>query len=404
MKPGVAARAAARIVVTRVLRSGAYSNLVVRSETSNLAENDARLAQRLAFDTIRNLLRVDRTIESISSRPLESIHEEVLDVLRVGVNELLFSGTAAHAAVHSAVEVTRSLQPGATGFCNAVLRSVVRQGEPALPAGPSGKALRFGQPQWIYDLVVKAWGRDEAEAFLALSNAEAPRSIRSRRGADPGEAVPVEGISGAFLAPSGTKIGDEMAVQDGASIAVGWALDPQPDERILDMAAAPGGKTLHIADQLRGRGVIIASDRHGRRVAAAARRMESVPVRWCVADGRLTPYRSYSFDRVLIDAPCSGLGTLRRRPEIRFRVEKHQLPELAERQRQMIEEGLRVVKPGGLVLYSVCTVTPQETIEVVEGLPTEAIENLPGRAWDRGWLLAPHLTGTDGMFLARIRG
>ncbi len=133
MKPGVPARAAARRAVSRVLRSGAYSNLVVRSETRDLPVRDAHLAQRLAYETLRNLLRVDRTIQSVSTRPLNKIQDDVLDTLRVGVNEVLFARSKDHAAVDSTVEVVRSIQPGATGFCNAILRAVVRNGEPPLP-------------------------------------------------------------------------------------------------------------------------------------------------------------------------------------------------------------------------------------------------------------------------------
>jgi 16S rRNA (cytosine967-C5)-methyltransferase len=390
--------------VTRVLRSGAYSNLVVRSETQELPQDDVRLAQRLAYDTIRNLLRVDRTIAAASNRPLAKIEDHVLDTLRVGVNEVLFARTTNHAAVDCTVEVARSIQPGATGFCNAILRAVVRDGEPPLPDGDQGAALRLGQPFWIFELLVDAWGRGEAEDFLAASQMDAPRTVRLRTGEAPDAATPVAGISGAYVLPPSEAVLDNMAIQDGASIAVSLALGPQPGERILELAAAPGGKVLHIADVLDGRGVVIASDRHPRRVNSAARRLQERPVRWCVADGRRAPYRSESFDRVLVDAPCSGFGTLRRRPEVRFRAKEGDLTRLSALQAEMLAEALRVVKPGGHVVYSVCTVTLQETIDVVEGLQTEPITSLPGRPWGGGWLLAPHLTGTDGMFITRIRG
>jgi 16S rRNA (cytosine967-C5)-methyltransferase len=320
------------------------------------------------------------------------------------VNEVLFARTTDHAAVDSTVEVVRSIQPRATGFCNAILRAVVRQGEPPLADDDTGVALRLGQPSWIWESLAGDWGAAEAKEFLAASQADAPRTGRLRGGEPPGDAVPVPGIAGAYVLSSTAAVPDNIEIQDGASIAVGLALEPQPGERILDLAAAPGGKTLQIADRLEGQGLVVGSDHHPRRVASAARRLRVSPVHWCVADGRQTPYPPGSFDRVLLDAPCSGLGTLRRRPEVRFRVSPADLDNLSLLQSLMLEEALRIVRPGGTVVYSVCTVTPQETTKVIEDLQTEPIAGLPGRPWGGGWLLGPHLTGTDGMFITRIRG
>jgi 16S rRNA (cytosine967-C5)-methyltransferase len=404
MKPGVPARAAARRAVSRVLRSGAYSNLVVHGETRELPPRDAHLAQRLAYDTLRNLLRVDRTIQSASTRPLGKIQDDVLDTLRVGVNEVLFARSKDHAVVDSTVEVVRTIRPGAAGFCNAIMRAVVRDGEPPLPDGDEGAALRVGQPRWIWTLLVDAWGRSEAEAFLEASQRDAPRTVRLRTGGPSADLAPVAGIPGAYEVPPTGTVLDTMAVQDGASVAVGLALDPQPGDRILDLAAAPGGKALHAADRLDGQGVVVASDRHFRRVRSAVRRLEGSPIGWCVADGRTAPYRSDSFDRVLVDAPCTGLGTMRRRPEVRFRAVPTDPADLAVVQGRLLAEALRIVKPGGLIVYSVCTVTPEETIGTIDGMAVETVTGLPGRSWGGGWLLAPHLTGTDGMFITRIRG
>ena len=150
MKPGVPARAAARKAVSRVLRSGAYSNLVVHGETRELPPRDAHLAQRLAYDTLRNLLRVDRTIQSASTRPLGKIQDDVLDTLRVGVNEVLFARSKDHAVVDSTVEVVRLIRPGAAGFCNAIMRAVVRDGEPPLPSTSSGPTVtRARRYAWV---------------------------------------------------------------------------------------------------------------------------------------------------------------------------------------------------------------------------------------------------------------
>lgn len=404
MKPGVAAREAACRIVSRVLRSGAYSNVVVRSETAGLERRAAQLSQRLAYDTLRHLLRIDRTIAAYSSRAIDEIDPDIHDALRVGVTEILFEATADHAAVDTVVDVVRARLPHAAGFANAVLRQVARSGEPSLPGGPEGEALRFGQPLWLYQNVVAAWGEEEAAAFFAASQQEADRSVRLRHGEAPSGAVAVPGIAGSFVHPPPGPVDANTVVQDPASVAVGNAVGAQPGERVLDMAAAPGGKTLHLFDQMGARGLLVAADHHHRRARQARRRLDRLGAvaRWCVADGRRVPFRAAEFDRVLLDAPCTGLGTLRRRPEVRYRVTPGSVSTLAGLQRQMLEEALRVVRPGGVVVYSVCTITSEETTEVIDGLGAEAPADLPGRRWGEGLLLAPHLTGTDGMYITRI--
>jgi 16S rRNA (cytosine967-C5)-methyltransferase len=156
---------------------------------------------------------------------------------------------------------------------------------------------------------------------------------------------------------------------------------------------------MHLIDQT-GDGQVVALDSSLKRVLRASRRASEAF--WMVGDAVSPPFRSAIFDRVLLDAPCSGLGTLRRRPEIRHRVTPARVEELADLQKRMLAAALRLVKPDGRVVYSVCTVVPAETIDVVEGLGAFPPEDLPGRNWGDGLLLAPHLTGTDGMFIAVI--
>ncbi len=155
---------------------------------------------------------------------------------------------------------------------------------------------------------------------------------------------------------------------------------------------------------MEGKGRLIALDRHPRRVATARRRLAKADVHlpWVVADARRPPLMRGRFDRVLLDAPCTGLGTLRRRPEIRHRLTADQPSEAGRRQREMIEAALALLKPDGLLVYSVCTVFPEETTQAIAGLAARPPEDLPGRREGAGWLLAPHLTSSDGMFISLI--
>lgn len=407
MKAGGDARVAARRIVGRVLRGGAYSNVVVRPETAHLGDADRRLAEHLAFGVLRQLPRLDRALDEVSSRAPETIRPEVRDVLRVGAFELFFSGTPPHAAVDLAVESVRQAgQERAAAFVNGVLRTLARHGEPTLPGGVEGEALTLGHLPWMVLMLTAAWNREEARAFLEASQRAAPVGVRRR----PGAAVPpgaerIAGIPDAYQLRQPGTIPVGTTVQDPASVAVGVAVASRPGDRVLDVAAAPGGKTAHLWDLMQGRGLLVANDVQPRRVLRARSRSAEMAVgaRWLAADGRRLPFAGGTFDRVLLDAPCTGLGTLRRRPELRYRVTPGEVERLAKLQVALLEEALQVVKPGGIVVYSVCTVSPDETVAVVESLPAAPPPGLPGRRWGKGWLLGPHLTDSDGMFVSVVR-
>ena len=189
-------------------------------------------------------------------------------------------------------------------------------------------------------------------------------------------------------------------VQDAASVAVVEALGVAPGHRVLEVGAAPGGKTLAIWD--RNPASLVALDVHPRRIRQAERRLKRAGGEgwWIRADGARLPFRSGQFDRVLVDAPCTGLGTLRRRPEIRLRVSIGDRDRLAALQRRMLRQAIDAVRPGGRVVYSVCTLTRAETLGVVEDMGGRPPADLPGLRLDHGLLMGPHLTGTDGMFIA----
>ena len=405
MKRGVEARVVAATLLRRVLDEGAFSNVVVRTTTQDMERRDALFVQLLVYTAIRYLGRIDRTIDARVAREIDDV---VRSILRIGVAEILFTDGEHHAVVDSAVEATRAFDvPRASGFVNGVLRNVARHGEPPLPDGPSGEALRVGVPEWLYRDLAATYGVDTATDFFEASNLPTRIGVRRRFGDAPG--TPAPGIDDAFvldeLAGHRDAIANgDLVVSDPSSTAVGAALDPRPGDRILDLAAAPGGKSAHLFDLVEGQGLIVAMDRHERRAAAAQRRVQRLgaKIQWVVGDAAAPPFGEATFDRVLLDAPCTGLGTLRRRPEIRHRIEESSAAEAGRLQRRMIEAALVLVRPGGRLVYSVCTVTSDETTNVVRGTGSRAPAGLPGAVLDGGLLLAPHLTGSDGMFVAVI--
>ncbi len=409
MRPGVASRVAAAELLDRILLEGAYTNVVVPNRVSALEDRSRRQIQRLVLTAVRMLRRIDRTIAAYARRPPARIDAVALAGLRIGVTEILFLTTPPHAAVDGAVAAVRERGGGrAAGFVNATLRAVAAGGEPDLPAGIAGDALRLGVPEWILRRLSAAWGIEEARAFLEASNHGAPIGVRARPGA-PAAGAPVPGIPGAFTGGAPAEVRrarerGEVVIADPASVAVGLAAGPRPGDVVADVAAAPGGKTLHLWDLMEGRGVLLAMDRHARRARSGRTRLARLGVRvpWVVGDARRPPLAENTFDLVLLDAPCTGLGTLRRRPEIRHRLRPGAPAALGERQRAMVEAARRLVRPGGRLVYSVCTVFPEETVAVVAGMGAHPPEGLPGRRWGDGLLLAPHLTATDGMFLAVV--
>lgn len=368
------------------MRSGAYSNVLLESSTRSQSPADRARTKALSYGVLRRLETIDRGIEKAADRPVDRIDSGFVDRLRVSAFELLYSDMPTPVAVSAGVDLVKEKNKRASGFANAVLRRVAEQetGEVSLEL-----------PEWLKADLIREWDVDEVAAFATESSKDPGRIIRFDLDATPvGEAI--DGIEGAYRSEAGP-LPAGSNVQDAASIAVGNTVDALPGMKVVDLAAAPGGKAAHLRDQVGEAGLVVALDRHPRRARDARRRVRDV--QWVVADARRPPLPKGSFQRVLLDAPCSGFGTLRRRPEIRFRVDRSDVDRLAVLQRDLIESSLDLVAPGGRLVYSVCTVTPQETINAVDPYDFKPAP-VPGRVWGKGTLMAPHLTGTDGMFVA----
>jgi 16S rRNA (cytosine967-C5)-methyltransferase len=376
------ARAAAARIVGRVDREGAFSNVVSRIETKGMNPSDAGVARALAYDALRNLTQIDAEVAHVSNRPLDRIDRSLLDLLRVGVAELGRSDRPDALTVDAVVRAAKRSNPSHAAFANAVLRKVAR----------SAPRLHPVIPAWLVSEMSATFDEGEIEALWQAS-LESPE-LGIRGSGAPGGFREVPGISGAWLGSG--PIPEGFEIQDPASVAVGLAVAAQPGELILDMSAAPGGKTGQLVET---GARVIAADSHRRRTRQAAKRVPGAS--WIIADGRTPPFEPATFDAVLLDAPCTGLGTLRRRPEIILRTGPEDVVNLATVARQLLASAIELVRPGGRVVYSVCTVTPSETVDVVAAYPARPPDlALPGRALGNGWLLAPHLGPTDGMFIA----
>jgi len=411
---GDARRSDARAVALEALlrvEEGAYANLVLPGllSRSSLSEPDRHLATELVYGTTRMRRACDWLVDRFVLREPDA---PTRAVLRLGAYQLEFLRTPPHAAVSATV----SLAPGNTrGFVNAVLRRVADAGHPGAP-GASGESGESGESG--------ASGSPRAPSLVGSSSPSAasppwpsdavrlsyPDWIVDRLEADLGTETALGALAAMDVAASPTARSDGY-IQDMASQWVTAALDLGPGERIVDVCAAPGGKTTALAG--RGAALVVAGDVRPARaalVADNATRLGARAVATIVADGTRPPIRPRSVDRVLVDAPCSGLGVLRRRPDARWRTRPSDVTQLASLQRRLLTSAAVLLRPGGTLIYSVCTLTAEETLDIdtwlAEEHPGLSCLEPPGEPWrslGRGALLLPQAAGTDGMFLLMLR-
>jgi len=389
------ARRAAYAVVRRVLTEGAWADRALHGEARGLDARERAFAKQLAFGTVQRRLTLDHLIAERTTGRLEP---GVRAALQLGLYQLLFlDRVAAHAAIAEAVELAKP-SPGHR-VVNAVLRRVQREGaELPSDATPAGAAVRHSHPEWIVRLWWDLLGADEARALLAADNEPAELALRVNPlvaydlskipGRSEGHTIIVDGPFDALAHP-GYAAG-AFTPQSRASQLVAPLLDPRPGERVLDLCAAPGGKTTHVAALMGDEGEIVAVEKHPGRARAlevTARRMHASSVRVVVGDA--TTFRDdHGFDRVLLDPPCSGLGTLRSHPDLRFRVTPRAVALLAAGQDALLAAARRALRPGGRLVYSVCTISPAEQrLAAADAVRTY-----------------PHKDGTDGFYIARDGG
>jgi len=442
------ARAAALDVLKAVRVDRAYTNLVLPAAIRHygLEGRDAAFATELASGTIRRRGTYDAILAACTDRPLSKVEAKVLDALRVGTHQLVSMRVPDHAAISTTVDLVRArVNTGAGNFANAVLRSVserdldawIEKVTPDERASPTRYAeIAYSHPAWIIDELRESVGRAELHELLAADN-ENPRVTlvarpgRSTRDELPGEPTPYSPygvvMDGGDPRSVPAVAEGRAAVQDEGSQLVAMALAEAPlegrDELWLDLCAGPGGKAGLLAALAAERGArLVASERLPARAGLVRRTLtadgELVPgaVGVVAADGTLTPYRAGVFDRVLVDAPCTGLGALRRRPEARWRRKADDVVTLVMLQRQLVRSALDLVRPGGVVLYATCSPVISETSSVVtsvNGARSDAellslAEQFAGVPGSDGPVpgtvqLWPHRHGTDAMFMALFR-
>lgn len=431
------ARAVAFTVVRRVFEHDAYADRAFAGEAAALDPRERAFAMQLAYGTVQRRAALDLVAERLSGRPTNELEPHVLAAVRLGLFQLLYlDGVAEHAAVNESVQLAKLGRGHGFKLVNAVLRRATREGRAIAAAfddsTPAGAALRHSAPEWLATRWWRELGADGARAELARANAPPESALRVNTlvstPAQAATALPVPTRTAQDL-PEGLVLDGPFDVQASqlwrsgavmpqsrASMLVARVLDPRPGERVLDLCSAPGGKTTHLAALMEDQGEIIAVERHPGRAEAlerTCRRMHADCVRIEVADAadhRAGP----GFERVLVDPPCSGLGTLQARPDLRWRSSPEKIETLARLQSGILAAGAAATAPGGTLVYSVCTISPAESELVIDrflaGTPGFEVDDLQARypQWRHPRAanhlqLLPSRDGTDGFFLARLR-
>ena len=414
--------------ILREVEAGAFSSILLANEEPKLKAVDRALTHELVLGVLRWQLWLDKLIEHFTKRGVESLDLPVRIALRLGLYQLRFlTRIPASAAVNESVNLVRSAKvSSASAFVNAVLRRSIREGgyDPAAEVrDPIEKlAVETSHPKWLVQRWVEEFGSDEAEAFARANNLVPPTAfrvvgqdfeevlerLREAHGIVEPSAVAEDAwrVSGASSVVRELAASGAIYLQDEASQLVAQTVNLQPGERALDLCAAPGGKTTLMAARVgknstaRNSALIVASDLSEKRLETVVRTSalhNLSQIKFLRADAAQSlPFENSVFDRILIDAPCSGTGTLRRNPEIRWRISEADIAELAAQQKLFLHQGARVLKPGGQLVYSTCSVERDENEDVI-GAFLERHTHFRPMKTIRTW---PHREGTDGFFMA----
>jgi 16S rRNA (cytosine967-C5)-methyltransferase len=422
-------KAFADLLLTQSLKEGA------------LETRDAALVTEMVNGTLRWRARLDWILGRYVRVGLDTLPPWIRNILRLGLYQILFlDRVPPHAAVDESVKLARVHgHAGIAGLVNAVLRKILKDRESlpdpeqTLADRGEGLSIAYSHPRWLVERWIRRLGEDEARKLLAANNRPAVLCLRVNPGRTDREtlrrALEARGIvteagplSRLSLRVSGNLVPAQVPefleghffVQDESETLVGELLGAEPGETVLDLCAAPGGKAAHIQEGRRSHGLVLAVDGQRNRIPRIREniaRMGLENVHPILADGRRFAL-ARPVDRVLVDAPCSGLGVLGRRADARWRKTEASMRALLPLEEELLEAGSAWVKPGGVLVYSVCSTEPEEGLNLVRAFlqrhpefrPEDAAGFVPAEAVSDGWiLLYPHRHGTDGAFAARMR-
>lgn len=438
------ARELALDILTRVDKEGAYSNLLLHQTLlrANLSRSDASLVTELVYGSIQRKNTIDYFLNRFVKGGLRKLQPWVLNLLRLSFYQLHYlDRIPAHAAVNEGVRIAKQKgHKGISGLVNGVLRNVIRQQDdmkiPKTFQGAERVALQHSHPEWLVRQWVKDYGEDIAQR-ICLANNEPPKTsvrvnvMRRSRGelldemtgqglqAEP-SALSSAGIvvhNGGNMALTSWYKAGELSIQDESSMLVAEWVEALPGMKVLDACAAPGGKTSHIAETMKDDGTIVACDLHShkaRLIEEQAHRLQLHSIETVIQDARSLGqlYAESSFDRILLDAPCTGLGVIRRKPELKWTKSEEDVQAIADIQGDLLEAVSPLLKPGGLLVYSTCTIGRTENEEQVEKFllnHSDFSVEPPGHerfgdAAANGMLqIFPYQYDSDGFFIARLR-
>lgn len=434
-------------IVTRVEQEQAYSNLLLNQTLKkyDVSRVDAALTTELVYGTIQRLSTIDYYLGRFVAKGIMKLEPWVRGLLRISFYQLYYlDRIPTHAVVNEAVNIAkRKGHQGISGMVNGVLRNVIRQKEQlTLPDNlpPVQRiALAHAHPEWMVARWIAQYGEETAERICEANNGTPHVSVRVNAMKGDRESVLREmreaelNAASSPLAPSGIVVegGGNMAhtrwfaegaisIQDESSMLVAEALDPQPGMHVLDCCAAPGGKTAHIAEKMRNEGKLWANDIHPHKeqlIREQTERLGLSCVETVVGDALQLGHRlpAESLDRILLDAPCSGLGVIRRKPDLKWRKRETEINDIAALQYELLASVQRLLKPGGILVYSTCTIDAEENERVVSRflqshghfeLDTEwpaQLRHIVNQQHSVGVQLLPQHYGSDGFYIARLR-